>query len=166
MAISFVRVDGRIIHGQIVICWSKKFDCDGIIAVNDKAAQDEIVRKVLQVAASVKTYVWTFDQFVANKEKVVNSDKKYFLITKEPETMAKILVDENTKILNEFLNVGPQSQKAESIHILKETAILLEEVPFYEKIHQKGYGIQFQTVPGDSKVEWKNIREKLVKEDQ
>lgn len=31
--ISFVRVDDRIIHGQIVTRWSKEFPCDGIIAV-------------------------------------------------------------------------------------------------------------------------------------
>ena len=36
--ISFVRVDDRIIHGQIITRWSKEYPCDGIIAVNDKAA--------------------------------------------------------------------------------------------------------------------------------
>ena len=36
--ISFIRVDDRIIHGQIVTRWSKEYPCDGIIAVNDKAA--------------------------------------------------------------------------------------------------------------------------------
>ena len=165
MAISFARIDGRIIHGQIVVCWSKKYDCDGIIAVNDKAAKNEVVKSALKSAAAVKTYVWTFDQFLANKEKMMSSTKKYFIITKEPETMAKILVDEDLKILPDFLNVGPQSQAADGIHILKETTITEAEVPFYEKIHQKGYNILFQMVPGDTKVEWKSIRNKFVKGD-
>ena len=38
MAISFIRVDDRIIHGQIIIRWSTEYPCDGIIAVDDKAA--------------------------------------------------------------------------------------------------------------------------------
>lgn len=165
MAISFARIDGRIIHGQIVVCWSKKFDCDGIIAVNDKAANNEIVKAALKSAAAVKTYVWTFEQFLANKEKVISSPKHYFIITKEPETMARILVDEDLPILPNFLNVGPQSQAGEGVHILKETTIAPTEVPFYEKIHHKGYNILFQMVPDDAKVEWKNIRNKFVKGD-
>jgi len=74
-------------------------------------------------------------------------------------------VDENTKILPDFLNVGPQSQSSGGIHILRETTISADEIPFYEKIHQKGYGIIFQMVPGEAKVEWKNIRNEFVKGD-
>ena len=39
MAISFVRVDDRVIHGQIVTAWARQFDCDGIIAVDDKISR-------------------------------------------------------------------------------------------------------------------------------
>ena len=41
--ISFIRVDDRIIHGQIVTRWSKEYPCDGIIAVNDKAATTPVL---------------------------------------------------------------------------------------------------------------------------
>lgn len=46
--ISFVRVDDRIIHGQIVTRWSKEFPCDGIIAVNDKAATTPVLKQSLK----------------------------------------------------------------------------------------------------------------------
>ena len=41
--ISFIRVDDRIIHGQIVTRWSQEFPCDGIVAVNDKAATTPVL---------------------------------------------------------------------------------------------------------------------------
>ena len=41
--ITFMRVDDRIIHGQIITRWSKEYPCDGIIAVNDKAATTPVL---------------------------------------------------------------------------------------------------------------------------
>lgn len=34
--ISFIRVDDRIIHGQIVTRWSKEYPCDGISQLTTK----------------------------------------------------------------------------------------------------------------------------------
>ena len=38
MSVSFLRIDDRMIHGQTVTRWSLEYPCDGLIAVNDKAA--------------------------------------------------------------------------------------------------------------------------------
>ena len=43
MAISFVRIDDRMIHGLITVRWGKEYPMDGIIAVNDKAANNPIL---------------------------------------------------------------------------------------------------------------------------
>ena len=43
--ITFMRVDDRIIHGQIITRWSKEYPCDGIIAVNDKAATTPVLKQ-------------------------------------------------------------------------------------------------------------------------
>ena len=51
MAISFMRCDDRIIHGQVVTRWSMERPCDGIIAVNDKAAMDPLIRQALKAAS-------------------------------------------------------------------------------------------------------------------
>ena len=52
--ISFIRVDDRIIHGQIVTRWSKEFPCDGIIAVNDKAATTPVLTQSFKASTNKK----------------------------------------------------------------------------------------------------------------
>ena len=42
--ISFVRIDDRMIHGQTVTRWSIEYPCDGIIAVNDVAASNPVLK--------------------------------------------------------------------------------------------------------------------------
>ena len=48
MAISFLRVDDRIIHGQITTRWSQEYPCDAIVAVNDHAANNPIIKNSLK----------------------------------------------------------------------------------------------------------------------
>ena len=57
--ISFIRVDDRIIHGQIVTRWSKEYPCDGIIAVNDKAATTPVLTQSFKASTDKKVFVWT-----------------------------------------------------------------------------------------------------------
>ena len=44
MSISFVRVDDRMIHGQTVTRWSLEYPCTGLIAVNDAAAKNPVLK--------------------------------------------------------------------------------------------------------------------------
>ena len=46
MAISFIRIDDRIIHGQTVTRWANEYPCTGLIGVNDAAAGNKPHLKV------------------------------------------------------------------------------------------------------------------------
>ena len=52
MSVSFLRIDDRMIHGQTVTRWSLEYPCDGLIAVNDRAANTK-ARKYLIVKISI-----------------------------------------------------------------------------------------------------------------
>ncbi len=162
MAISFMRIDDRIIHGQIIIRWSTEFPCDGILAVNDDAAANPVVRAALKAASTKKTLIYSYSQFLEKMEQAVNSEKNYFLITKEPATMAKILEDNRFKALKKLVNVGPQSAKSGTVSINKNADITKADMEAYERIHRAGYQIEFQLVPDLAKVEWSSVREKLL----
>ena len=44
MSVSFVRVDDRMIHGQTCTRWALEFPCDGLVAVNDLAASNPVLK--------------------------------------------------------------------------------------------------------------------------
>lgn len=163
MAISFIRCDDRIIHGQVIIRWSTEYPCDGIIAVNDKAANNAVIKKSLKAASTKKTFIWTEDQFALKMDEAIKSEKNYFVITKEPLTMSRLLVDKQMKTTTKVLNVGPQSARSNTINVNKNADITEEEAQAYEKIYENGYDIVFQLVPGETAVSWKNVRNKFIK---
>ena len=96
MAISFIRVDDRMIHGQTVTRWSLEYPCTGLIAVNDAAAKNPVLKQAYKSASDKKTFVWGVDEFIAKSAKVVASKDQYFLITKNPIDMKRILVESPT----------------------------------------------------------------------
>ena len=107
MSISFVRIDDRMIHGQTCTRWALEYPCDGIIAVNDQAANTPVLKAAYKNASSKKTFVWTLEQWRAKCQKVIESKDRYFLITKDPITMEQILVKDGFKPgLNEVI-IGP-----------------------------------------------------------
>lgn len=163
MAITFLRIDDRIIHGQIVTRWSMENPCDGLIAVNDRAASDPVLKSALKAASTKKTLIFSLDTFLKKKEQAENSELNYFLITKDPITMAKILVDYDLQTKTTFVNVGPQSARPGTININKNTDVTEEEIQAYERIFNKGYEIDFRLVPDSKKVLWSNVREKIVR---
>ena len=65
MAISFIRVDDRMIHGQTCTRWALEYPCDGLIAVNDKAATTSVLKAAYKNASDKKTFVWTLDEWRA-----------------------------------------------------------------------------------------------------
>ena len=81
--ISFVRVDDRMIHGQTVTRWSLEYPCTGLIAVNDAAAKNPVLKGAYKSASDKKTFVWAVDEFIAKAPKVLESKDKYFLISQE-----------------------------------------------------------------------------------
>lgn len=59
MEISFVRIDDRLIHGQVATVWTKESGCNRIFACSDEVAADDLRKQlVIQVAPpGIKAYV-------------------------------------------------------------------------------------------------------------
>lgn len=162
MAITFVRIDDRIIHGQVVTRWSVEYPCDGILAVNDKAAGNPVIKSALKAASTKKTLIYSCEEFLGKFEQAIKSEKQYFLITKDPITMAKLLVDNKVKIETSKVNVGPQSAREGTINVNNNADITAEEIEAYEKLFKQGYEIDFRLVPDAKSVLWSQVRKKFI----
>ena len=79
-----------MIHGQTCTRWALEYPCDGLIAVNNAAAKNPVLKAAYKSASGKKTFVWSVDEFKEKSAKVLASKDNYFLITKNPLDMEKI----------------------------------------------------------------------------
>lgn len=163
MVVSFVRIDDRMIHGQTVTRWAKEYPCDGLIAVNDAAASNKVLTQAYKgAAADKKTFVWTVDAFGEKSQKVLDSDTRYFVITKNPIDMKKLLVDQGfvPSDVKEII-VGPANDRPGAIKLGNNQSITPEEAEAIEAIEKAGYRVKFQLLPDVSIGYWSDFKSKF-----
>ena len=158
MSVSFVRIDDRMIHGQTVTRWAKEFPCDGLIAVNDAAANNKVLQQAYKGASDKKTFVWSLDAFAQKSAKVLDSDTRYFVITKNPIDMKKILVDQKFDPGVKTIIIGPCNDRPGAVQLGNNQSITQEEAAAFEAIMQAGYEIEFALIKEKAIGNWKKFR--------
>lgn len=159
MAISFIRVDDRMIHGQTCTRWSLEYPCDGLIAVNDKAATTPVLKAAYKNASDKKTFVWTLADWRAKCQKVLDSKDRYFLITKDPITMKQILVDDGFDPGEvKTVIIGPCNDRPDATKLGNNQSITQAEADALEAIMQKGYEVEFALIKEAAIGNWKKFR--------
>ena len=159
MSISFIRVDDRMIHGQTLTRWALEKPCDGLIAVNDNAAKNPTLKAAYKAASPKKTFVWTIEEFEQKKQKVLDSSSEYFLITKNPLDMKRLLIDNKlpTGDLKTVI-IGPCNKREGSTTLGDGQSITQEEARAFEEIMQGGFTVEFALLKEKSIGTWSKFR--------
>ena len=90
--IKMVRLDERMIHGQIAIKWSRHLDVDRIIVANDAAASNPVVQQSLMMAApaTCKTAIVPVEKGIALCNDPRSETLKILLIVSNPEDLLRV----------------------------------------------------------------------------
>lgn len=147
MSIEFVRIDDRLVHGQVVTTWLKKYDIEQVIIVNDRISEDKTRQSILKISAPVglKIVFFSVKRFV----EVLNSvpiKKRTMLIYTNPKDVYDS-IEGNLKL--EYLNVGQMSKTEENEKVTGGVALDEEDKYYFKKIVDKGTRVEIQMVPND-----------------
>ena len=158
MAVVHVRMDNRLIHGQILVSWNSEMQIDHLIVTNDVVANDNLQVTLLKAVTPIgsKVSVLTIDDCVKYCNSPEAQDEKIFIIAKFPED-GMMLVKKGLKI--PVLNLGNQAYVKGSKK-LSNTVFLTESgVKALKEIHDMGIRITCRMMPTDPDNEfWPSIQ--------
>lgn len=144
--IKHIRIDNRLIHGQVAATWKNNIGADVIIVCNDKVAMDPIQKMVLPMAAAdSKVLIFSIDELVKYDQE--NPDEVKFVICKFAADCLALL-DNGLKV--EEIIVGNQApvQGTEYVMINGYVAATKEDAETYRKIAEyNGNKLICQIVP-------------------
>ena len=68
----FIRIDHRLLHGQVVFSWSKSLQINRILVVNDEAANDEFKKMSLELSKpqGIKLNIFTVENTLTKISKI------------------------------------------------------------------------------------------------
>ena len=126
-----VRVDDRLIHGQVVTQWVKVFKAQKIVVIDNNVAKDKMQKNVLKFAAppEIKVSIFSVDKAVEIWEKNQFGNLNVFVLFKDvsdgedtgfTEEEAQTLFDLEKDGVKLYFQTQPTDKK-ESLDMVKKT---------------------------------------------
>ena len=157
MEISFVRIDDRLIHGQVATVWTKESGCNRIMACSDEVAADSLRKQlVIQVAPpGIKAYVVPIEKAIAAyKDPKYDSFKTLFLFTNPADVLR--MVEGGVDIKS--VNVGGMCYKEGTKQITNALCMSDADIEAFKKLNEKGIELEVRKLAKDTRI---NLMDRL-----
>jgi PTS system mannose-specific IIB component len=154
--LKLVRVDDRLIHGQVVAVWLRAVGADRIVIVDDKTAQNEFLRDVLVLAAPQGTpvEVYGLTEGAARVAELASSPTSAFLLMRTPVTALRL---RELGVQFDMLNVGGLGAGPGRRPLYKNISATDEELAAMRTLEEMGTKVELRIVADDHGVPFASV---------
>ena len=139
-----IRIDDRLIHGQVAAFWTNSLSISRIMVVNDEVAVDEMQKSLLRMVApaSVRTSAGKYE------------GQRVLLIVKNPKDIWEL---KQAGLDITSFNVGNMAAKEGTRSIKRSVNVTDTDVEYFNKLLDAGVDISAIMVPDDPDCKLKDI---------
>lgn len=151
-----VRIDDRLIHGQVAVVWSLSTKATRIMVVDDQVVKDSVNKEALKMACpqQCKLSILTAQKAAANLCAGNYDGEKVFIVAKSPRTIRNI-VDAGFSI--EVVNIGNMGGKDNTKMLKKAVSVSDQDIEDFKYLAEKGVKVTAQMVPSDEVVDFMKL---------
>ncbi|MEG2244726.1 MAG: PTS sugar transporter subunit IIB [Erysipelotrichaceae bacterium] len=155
MTIKMIRIDDRLIHGQIVTAWAKNLNIKRIWIVDDGVSKDTFISNVMQMVApsDTKLVITGTDQIDTLVKEYDASDINTLVLVKIPAVAKQIF---EADVLLRELNVGGIGAGPDRKKLFKNISASLMEIETLKEIKKLGVNVHFQVTPNEKQTNFDN----------
>jgi len=163
MSVVLIRIDDRLIHGQVVENWMKFLKIDHVVVVNDFVASDRMQKALFSMAVPdhAKISILTITQA---KEAILNGqfeEDRAMLLLVSPQDVLN-LIDKGVRIKE--VNVGGMHYSPDKKQILKAISVSKEDIQAFQELDRLGIHLEARMVPDDEKIDIMEIIKRETRE--
>lgn len=156
----YIRVDDRLIHGQIAVAWAQSLSISEIIAIDDQTASNAMLKQIMLMGVS-KTYnpkVITFKESETALKENINGNR--LIIVRKCEHLEFVI---NTIDHIDMVYLGNIQKTPESKYNLSSGAggVLFfseKDIKIVSSLHENGVPILLQMVPSSGSRTWEQAQ--------
>jgi mannose/fructose/N-acetylgalactosamine-specific phosphotransferase system component IIB len=155
-----IRIDDRLIHGQVIAGWVKHLRFTRIIILDDEVAADSFLQQVLRLATppDLRVEVYPLAEGIRLLGQGAASRKSTMILLKTP-LAARRLYDEGLPYAT--LNVGGIGHKPGRKSIFKNISASSEEIATLKYLVGRGVKITLLTVPGEQSQDFAALANRI-----
>lgn len=157
--IELVRIDDRLVHGQVVTGWTKTKGINMILAVDDKVAKDSFQCQLMKMA----TPPGVISHFLTTKEAIERiksgkyDQKKCLLLAKTAQTLFELC---SAELGISEVNVGNMRNKDAKNELHNIVYLTDSDLEIFKKIDALGIKLIVQSVPNEKPVSLNDVLKK------
>lgn len=151
-----IRIDDRLIHGQVAAFWTNSLGITRIMVVNDQVAADDMQKSLLRMVApaSVRTSIISKDTAINNILAGKYEGQRVLLIVKNPKDIWEL---KQAGLNITEMNVGNMAARENTRSIKKSVNVTDEDVEYFNKLLEAGVDINAIMVPDDKPCKLKDL---------
>lgn len=151
----FVRIDDRLIHGQVLIKWVKHIQCSEVVIIDDGIFNDPVMSSVLRISCPNNVDLGIYDFSTGIQKLKSKRHGKILLLFKDLLTFDKV---------QDALNINAVNIARMPFHRDKERLFdniytSLEEKRILKDLIRKGIDIYIQMVPDSEPVRFHDFED-------
>ena len=150
MTIKIVRIDDRLIHGQIVQGWLKTIDVDKILIISDEVANDEMQQVLLSMAvpSNIKLVIKNIEDASYEITNEVYEKDNLMILFSNPQDIVR-MIDNGIKF--QSINIGGMHYAHGKKQLLTNLSVDKNDVISFLKLINCGIELETRALPQDDR---------------
>lgn len=147
--INLLRIDERLIHGQVAYTWTKEYRSDALMVITEHKKND-LERMSLEMACprNLKCFILTIEEAVNTLEKYKN--REFFVVTDSPKVVLELI---KHGINIDSVNIGGIYHQ-EGREKISKTVYLDENLKnIFGEIAKNDVELEIRAAPRDKKID-------------
>ena len=147
--IKLLRVDNRLVHGQVAVTWTATLSIQKIIVVDDEVAYSSISQKLMQSIAksvNIKICFYTIDKFIEEFHTKF-FESKVFVVVKTIQVARKLI---EGGVTCPRINIGNIHYQKGRVAFNRKMYVTQQDVEDIEYLISKDCDVFYQDVPGSA----------------
>lgn len=155
-----IRVDARLIHGQIAVVWSKQFNTTHMVVANDRAAKNEVQQMTLKMATpnGIKVLIRSVDDAIKVFNNPKSKEVKMFVLVDSIQDALKIAQNCEVESIN-VANVGRFDTSPDKVKLNSDVGCNKAELEALKKVAELDMETIHWVIPSQPKVSVKKLLE-------
>lgn len=156
MKIVLVRVDDRLIHGQVAVGWTRFVGGTYILVVDDEVAQDNTQKMLLKMSTpvGVKSAVLTVSEAATQLAAGKFKNEKVIVIVRGPQALLGLM---QGGVPLGKVNIGNVRMTEGRERLTKEVAASPDELEAWRKLDAAGVELEALWLPGGKATNFNQI---------
>ena len=149
--IVLVRIDDRLIHGQVMTSWLNYTSANKIMIIDDEVAKDPFMKSVLKtcVPANVKLATFTVEKAAARLKKGFAGDK-CIILAKYPKTLYRL---KEEGVIFDHINIGGMGVSGDRTKFFRNISASEKEKRMLKELAEAGSKIGVRIIAEDSETD-------------